>query len=82
MNKKVIHERGDFRYVDCGILENGCGDYRLQERDYYTKKFSDIYLFDNSMQMFLAIEDFEYTKWLAGRPAYVKDVVTSPYKKS
>ena len=75
---KVIHERGPFRYTDHGLLENGCGDFRLQEKDFYTKKYHDIYLFDNSMQMFLAIEDFEYTKWLAGHPCYIKDVVTKP----
>mgnify|MGYP006242121401 CR=1 FL=1 len=75
---KVIHERGPFRYTDNGVLENGCGDFRLQEKDFYTKKYHDIYLFDNSMQMFLAIEDFEYTKWLAGHSCYVKDVVKAP----
>ena len=75
---KTIHERAEFRYVDCGVLENGCGDFRLQEKDFYTKKYHDIYLFDNSMQMFLAIEDFEYTKWLAGKPCYIKDTVKKP----
>lgn len=77
---KTIHTRGPFRYTDHGVLENGCGDYRLQEQDFYTKKYRDIYLFDNSMQMFLAIEDYEYTKWLAGHPCYIKDTVKSPYQ--
>ena len=81
MKGKVIHERGDYRYIDCGILDNGCGDYRLQEKDFYTKKYSDVYLFDNADQMFLAIEDFDYTLWLTGKPCYVKDTVTNPYPR-
>ncbi len=41
----------------------------------YTKKYSDVYLFDNGDQMLLAIEDPEYPKWLDpdGVPCYVKD---------
>lgn len=74
---KTIHEQGPYRYVDCGVLENGCGDYRLQEKDFYTKRYHDIYLFDNSMQMLLAIEDYDYTLWLAGQPCYIKDRVVN-----
>ena len=80
MKKTItIAERGAYRYVDCGYCENGAPDFRLQERDFYTKKFRDIYLFDNQEQMLLAIEDFDYTLWLAGKPCYQRDVVTSPY---
>jgi sulfur transfer complex TusBCD TusB component (DsrH family) len=41
----------------------------------YTKKYSDIYLFDNGDQMLLAIEDPEYSKWLDPDrvPCYVRD---------
>lgn len=80
MKTITIAERGAYRYVDCGYCENGAPDFRLQERDFYTKKFKEIYLFDNQMQMLLAIEDFDYTLWLAGKPCYVKDVVTNHYQ--
>ena len=44
----------------------------------YTKRYSDMYLLDNQMQLLTAMEDFEYTKWLdpEGVPAYVKDSVS------
>jgi len=67
-------ERYPYRYVECGTLENGKPDYRIQKQDEYTKRYRDMYLCDNGMQMTTAIEDFEYTKWLdsAGVPAYRK----------
>ena len=72
----VIGSQGPFRFVECGTLEiNGMPDYRLQEKDYYTGRYHDIYLFDNGMQMTTALEDPEYTKWLAGHPCYIKDTV-------
>ncbi len=72
---KVIMERFPYRYVECGTLENGKPDFRIQKQDYYTKRYKDMYLCDNSMQLTTAIEDFEYTKWLdpEGVPCYVKD---------
>ena len=75
---KVIFERFPYRYVDSGVLENGMPDYRIQKANEYTKRYSDMYLLDNQMQMITAIDDFEYTKWLdpEGVPCYVKDVVT------
>ena len=44
----------------------------------YTKRYSDMYLLDNQMQLLTAIDDFEYTKWLDpdGVPCYVKDSVS------
>ena len=72
----VIGSQGPFRFVECGTLEiNGMPDYRLQEKDFYTGRYHDIYLFDNGMQMTTCLEDPEYTKWLAGHPCYVKDTV-------
>ena len=59
-------------------LENGCSDYRLQKKDEYTNRYHDIYLFDNQMQMLLAIEDYDYTLWLDNQPCYRKDVVKKP----
>lgn len=79
MKTITIHERGPYRYVDCGYCENGVPDFRLQEKDEYTGRYNEVYLFDNQMQMMLAIEDYDYTLWLTNKPAYVRDVVTSPY---
>jgi hypothetical protein len=73
---KVIHEREGYRFVEKGILEiNGKPDYRMQKQDYYTKRWKDIYLFDNGMQCSLAMEDIEYAKWLDPDrvPCYIKD---------
>ena len=62
---KVIFEREGYRFVEKGIIElNGMIDYRMQKQDYYTKRWNDIYLFDNSMQCTTAMEDIEYAKWL------------------
>jgi len=52
-------------------------DYRLQEQDYYNRKWFDVYLFDNQMQCLLAMEDQEYPKWLTGKPCYIKDSVSA-----
>ena len=73
----ILFERFPYRYVECGTLENGFPDYRIQKANEYTKRYSDMYLLDNQMQLLTAMEDFEYTKWLDpdGVPAYVKDVV-------
>ena len=61
------------------IQLNGKPDFRLQKANEYTKKYSDIYLFDNGDQMLLAIEDSEYPKWLdpEGVPCYIKDNVSA-----
>ena len=68
-------ERFPYRYVEDGVIKlNGKPDYRIQKFNEYTKRYNDMYLCDNSMQLDIAIEDFEYTKWLdpAGVPCYVK----------
>lgn len=78
---KTIFEREGYRFVEAGIIElNGKPDYRLQKQNFYTKRWTDEYLFDNQMQCSIAMEDIEYAKWLCGDNAYVKDVVASPYK--
>jgi len=71
---KVIFERFPYRYVEVGILDNGFPDYRIQKADSWTKRFRDMYLLDNQMQLLTAIEDFEYTKWLDPErvPCYIK----------
>ena len=73
----VLLERFPYRYVQCGTLENGFPDYRIQKVDSYTGKYGDMYLCDNAMQLDTAMEDFEYTKWLDpdGVPCYTKDSV-------
>jgi len=69
---KVLFEREGFRFVERGIIElNGKPDYRLQTQDYYSKRWNDVYLFDNSMQCSLAMEDIEYAKWLTNQPCYI-----------
>ena len=65
---EVILERYPYRYVEVGILDNGFPDYRIQKYNDWTKRYSDMYLLDNSTQLDYAIEDFEYTKWLDPDP--------------
>jgi hypothetical protein len=73
---KVLLERGSFRFVERGTIElNGMPDFRLQEKNYYTQKWFDVYLFDNKIQCLLAMEDAEYPKWLTGKPCYIRDSV-------
>ena len=76
----VILERFPYRYVQAGVIElNGKPDYRIQKFNEYTRRYNDMYLLDNSVQLDYAIEDFEYTKWLdpAGVPCYIKDEARS-----
>ena len=58
-------------------------DFRIQKAHEYTKRYSDMYLCDNAMQMTIAMEDFEYTKWLDPEtvPCYIKDNVSSTEAK-
>ena len=75
----VLFERFTYRYVECGTLEiNDMPDYRIQKAHEYTKRYSDMYLLDNQMQLLTAMEDFEYTKWLDPDrvPCYVRDSVS------
>ena len=79
---KVLLERFPYRYIECGTLENGFPDYRIQKADSWTKRYSDMYLCDNGMQLTTAMEDFEYTKWLDPDPevyayAGIRDSVSS-----
>lgn len=73
---KVILEREGYRFVQKGMIElNGMPDFRLQKQDWYTKRWNDIYLFDNQMQCLTAMEDIDYARWLDPDrvPCYVKD---------
>lgn len=61
----VIMERYPYRYVESGVIEtNNKPDYRIQKFNEYSRRYNDIYLLDSSIQLDLALEDFEYTKWL------------------
>jgi hypothetical protein len=73
----VLLERFPYRYIECGTLENGFPDYRIQKADSWTKRYKDMYLLDNQMQLLTAMEDFDYTLWLdpARVPCYIKDSV-------
>jgi hypothetical protein len=62
---KVLLERNEYRFVEVGILEiNGKPDYRMQKKNEWTKRWNDIYLFDNQMQCLTAMEDHQYARWL------------------
>ena len=76
----VLMERAGYRFIVAGTIElNGKPDYRLQKKDFYSKRYNDIYLFDNQMQCLLAMEDIEYAKWLdpEGVPCYTTDRVSA-----
>ncbi len=63
-------------FVEVGILEiNGNPDYRMQKQNEYTKRWNDIYLFDNGLQCTTAMEDLDYARWLDPDrvPCYVRD---------
>lgn len=66
---QIINERYPYRYVIAGTLDNGKPDYRLQKLHEWSNRYRDIYLFDNGMQCDIAMEDFEYTKWLDPDPS-------------
>tara|TARA_B100001057_G_C22849645_1_gene950453 strand:+ start:2650 stop:2880 length:231 start_codon:yes stop_codon:yes gene_type:complete len=72
----VVCHNEPYRYVEMEeLLDNGKGDYRIQKYNQFTGRYKDMYLCDNFMQFQLAIDDFEYTKWLdpARVPCYIKD---------
>ena len=76
MKYTTILDQGSYRFVHTDKpLDNGKLDFRIQKQDYYTKRYRDMYLLDNQMQLDTCIEDPEYTKWLdpEGVPCYVKD---------
>ena len=72
----VLMERFPYRYVESGVLENGQPDYRIQKMNSFTKRYKDMYLCDNQMQILTAMEDHDYTVWLDpdGGACYVNDV--------
>ena len=84
MKPKLIAERFPYKFVECGTLPNGKPDYRIQKFNMDTKRYKDMYLLDNSMQLATCLDDNEYVKWLDpdGVPCYTKNRVTSPYKSS
>jgi hypothetical protein len=74
MAMKVLAQVEDYRFIEAGIIElNGRPDYRLQMQDFYSKRFRDVYLFDNALQCEIAMGDLDYCKWLTNRPCYIKD---------
>ena len=67
----VLLETHGYRFIENGTIElNGLPDYRLQEKNEFTKRWNDSYLFDNQDQCLLAMEDLQYCHWLTGKPAY------------
>ena len=60
----VLLESQGYRFIENGTIElNGLPDYRLQEKNEFTKRWNDSYLFDNQDQCLLAMEDIQYCHW-------------------
>ena len=79
---EVLMERFPYRYVIVGKIElNGKPDCRIQEYNISTKRYKDMYLCDNQMQLMAAMEDKDYTLWLAGEQCYRKDTSVNHYNK-
>ena len=78
----VLLERFPYRYVQSGTLENGQPDCRIQKMSSFSKRYTDMYLCDNQMQLMTAMEDHDYTVWLDpdGGPCYVSDVSRNYYR--
>jgi len=64
MKEKVLLESYPYRFIEKGELPNGKPDCRIQKYNLNTKRYSDMYLCDNQMQMLTAMSDIEYCKWL------------------
>lgn len=70
----ILRESFPYRYVITGTIElNGKPDCRIQVFNTRSKRYNDMYLCDNEMQLMAAMEDKDYTLWLAGEPCYRKD---------
>jgi hypothetical protein len=79
MPYKVLLEHYPYRYIIMDtLLPNGFPDYRMQ-KFYKNDGWNDEYLFDNQLQMTTAMEDYDYSCWLANDPSYKKDSVQNPY---
>ena len=64
---EVLMERFPYRYVITGVIElNGKPDCSIQEYNISTKRWKDMYLCDNEMQLMTAMEDKDYNS-VAGR---------------
>ena len=79
---KVLLENYPYRFIENGLLNNGKPDYRIQKYSIETKRYRDMYLLDNSMQLCTAMEDVNYVRWLDpdGVPCYRRNNVVSPYQ--
>jgi hypothetical protein len=82
---EVLLERHPYRFVHSGIIGlNGRPDCRIQKYNVNTKRWSDMYLCDNELQLMTAMEDLSYTRWLDPEdysPYYKRDVIRNPYPK-
>ena len=77
----VLLERFPYRYVTVGKIElNGKPDCRIQVYNTQTKRYKDMYLCDNEMQLMTAMEDKDYTLWLNGETCYRSDSSRQLYK--
>ena len=77
---EILMERFPYRYVIVGKIElNGKPDCRIQAFNLSTKRYKDIYLCDNELQLMTAMEDKDYTLWLAGEQCYRRDTSVNHY---
>ena len=70
--------RGSWRHILSRIVPK-LGLPANQKINDWTKRYTDMYLLDNQMQLDYCLEDPEYTKWLDPDtvPCYIKDCVSS-----
>ena len=73
-NPKILLEKYPYRFTEAGTLPNGRPDCRIQKYNINTKRYTDMYLCDNQMQMMTAMSDINYCRWLdpEGVPCYNK----------
>ena len=77
---EVIRQNDPYRYVKMpDLLDNGQPDYRIQKWNNHNG-YKDMYLCDNEMQLMTAMEDKDYTLWLAGENCYRRSVSVQHYK--
>ena len=85
MKTKVLLERYPYRFTEGAELLNGRPDCRIQKYDIVTKRYKDMYLCDNQIQLMTAMNDINYCRWLDpdGVPCYSRadGVVKNPYAK-
>ena len=58
----ILLERYPYRYVECGTLENGFPDYRIQKFNEHSQRYRDMYLLDNGTQLDYATVSYTHLR--------------------